>query len=237
MLGLGIAAAAAVSATIAGYQSIAPTGQLFGKAFFGLPTASKLVALTFDDGPNDPHTLNLLDVLAKHSVRATFFLIGRYVRQRPEIVAEIARRGHVIGNHTFTHPVLTIQSAARIRSEINDCRQAITDAIGEHSNLFRPPFGARRPGVFSLVRELGLEPVMWNVTGHDWNASSSDYILRKVMPKVRGGKVFLLHDGGHVAFGADRSKTVQAVDELIVTCKERNYELATIPVMMARQTL
>lgn len=237
MLGLGIAAAAAVSATIAGYQSIAPTGQLFGKAFFGLPTASKLVALTFDDGPNDPHTLNLLDVLAKHSVRATFFLIGRYVRQRPEVVSEIARRGHVIGNHTFTHPMLTIQSAARIRSEINDCRQAITDAIGEHSNLFRPPFGARRPGVFSLVRELGLEPVMWNVTGHDWNASSSDYILQKVMPKVRGGNVFLLHDGGHVAFGADRSKTVQAVDELIVTCKERNYEFATIPEMMAATTV
>src|SRR5438046_6120414 len=160
MLGLAIATGAAIVS--AGYQSMAPTGQWFGKAFHGLPRGSKQIALTFDDGPNDPHTLSLLEILAKHNVRAMFFLIGRYVQQRPDIVREIAKQGHVIGNHTFTHPLLTLQSAARIREEIRDCGQAITDAVGEHSNLFRPPWGGRRPGVFNLVRALGLEPIMWN---------------------------------------------------------------------------
>src|SRR5262249_42491780 len=109
MLGLALTASAALVS--AGYQSMAPTGQWFGRAFHGLRRGSKQIALTFDDGPNDPHTLHLLDVLAKHNVRATFFLIGKYVRQRPDIVREIASRAHVIGNHTFTHPLLTLQSS------------------------------------------------------------------------------------------------------------------------------
>src|SRR5881409_681133 len=134
MLGLALTAAAAVAA--AGYQSMAPTGQWYGRTFTGLGRGSKQLALTYDDGPNDPHTLSLLEVLAKHNVRATFFLIGRYVQQRPDIVREIAKEGHVIGNHTFTHPLLSLQSAARIRKEIRDCEQAITDAVSEHSTLF-----------------------------------------------------------------------------------------------------
>lgn len=210
---------------------MAPTGQWFGRAFHGLPRGSKPIALTFDDGPNDPHTQHLLDVLAKHSVRATFFLIGRYARQRPDLVREIASHNHVIGNHTFTHPMLTFQSSSKLRSELSDCTQAITDAIGEHSNLFRPPWGARRPGVFQLVRQLGLEPIMWNVTGYDWDAPSADYIKKKVMTRVRGGDVVLLHDGGHKAFGTDRSKTVEAVDRIIARYKD-GHDFVTIPEMM-----
>src|SRR5207244_4047384 len=84
----------------------------------------------------------------------------------------------------------------------------ITDAVGEHSNLFRPPWGARRPAVFRIVRQLGLEPIMWNITGYDWNAPTAEYIYEKVSPKIRGRDVVLLHDGGHAAFGTDRSSTV-----------------------------
>src|SRR5436189_5609401 len=98
---IGLALATGAALVSAGYQSMAPTGQWFGKAFYGLPRGSKQIALTFDDGPNDPHTLNLLEVLAKHNAHATFFLIGRYVQQRPDIVREIAKQRHVIGNHTF----------------------------------------------------------------------------------------------------------------------------------------
>ncbi len=237
MLGLAIAGAAAAGAVSLGYQSMSPTGQWFGHAFFGPPGARKDLALTFDDGPNDPYTLRLLDVLGKHDVKATFFLIGRYVMQRPDIAREIAQRGHVIGNHTFTHPLLIFQPAARIRQEILQCREAISDAVGKHSNLFRPPWGGRRPGVFgpgvfSIARQLGLEPVMWNVTGYDWDAPSVEYIEQKVARKIRSAAVVLLHDGGHAAFGTDRSKTVEAVDRLIARFKSEGRGFATIPQMM-----
>src|SRR6478672_11008816 len=122
---LAVAGAAAVAA---GYQSMAPTGQWFGRAFCGLPRGTKQIALTFDDGPNDPHTLHLLDVLSKHNVYATFFMVGRYVRQRPDLAQEVRNRGHVIGNHTFTHPFLTFEPLAKVRQELEQCRESITSA-------------------------------------------------------------------------------------------------------------
>jgi peptidoglycan/xylan/chitin deacetylase (PgdA/CDA1 family) len=227
-----LAAAAGAALVSAGYQSLAPTGQWFGRAFCQGRRGSKQIAFTFDDGPNDPHTLNLLDVLSRHNVHATFFLIGRYVRQRPDIVAEIAKRGHVIGNHTFTHPLLTFQSASRIRRELLQCRDAIHDAVGAHSNLFRPPWGGRRPAVFRIARQMGLDPVMWNITGYDWKAPTPEFIEQKVAPRIRGGDVILLHDGGHLALGTDRSAIVAAVDNLLTQFKE-NYKFVTIPEMMS----
>jgi peptidoglycan/xylan/chitin deacetylase (PgdA/CDA1 family) len=232
MLGSLCTAAGIGIATTAGYQSMSPTGQWYGRTFTGIRTGSKRLALTYDDGPNDPHTFRLLDVLANHNVRATFFLIGRYVRQRPDIVREIVRAGHVIGNHTFTHPLLIFQSAREIKQQLTDCTLAISDAVGEHSNLFRPPFGGRRPAVLQIARQLGLEPVMWNVTGYDWNAQSAGDIQHKVARRVRGGNVILLHDGGHKQFGVDRSRSVVASDKIISKYKSEGYEFVTIPQMM-----
>lgn len=228
----GISLAIGAGALAAGYQSMAPTGQWYGRAFCGT-REGKQIALTFDDGPNDPHTLELLEVLAKHNVCATFFLIGQYVRQRSDIARAIAQAGHVIGNHTHTHPLLIFESAAKVRDEITQCRNAIHDAVGEHSNLFRPPFGGRSPGTFALVSKLGLEPIMWNVTGYDWNAPSADYIEQKVTRRIRGGDVVLLHDGSHAGFGANRSATVQAVDRLVARYKSEGFDFTTIPRMMA----
>jgi peptidoglycan/xylan/chitin deacetylase (PgdA/CDA1 family) len=232
VLGLAIAASALVGSTAVGYQSLAPTGRWFGRAFCKGRRGSKQIALTFDDGPNDPHTLHLLEVLSKHNVHATFFLIGRYVHQRPDIAAEIGKRGHILGNHTFSHELLIFQSPASIRREITQCRDAIQDAAGDHSNLFRPPWGGRRPAVFQIARQLGLEPVMWNITGYDWKATSPEFIEQKVGPKIGGGDVILLHDGGHASFGTDRSATVAAVDRLITRFLAEGYEFVSIPKMM-----
>ena len=233
MLDVFVAGAIGTAALVtAGYQSMAPTGQWYGRTFTGLVRGTKQLALTYDDGPNDPHTLRLLEVLARHDVRATFFVIGRYARQRPDIVRALVNAGHVVGNHTFTHPLLTLKSAAEARNELTACRAAIQDAIGNHSNLFRPPFGGRRPAILRVARELGLEPVMWNVTGYDWNAPPAAVIERKVSRQMRGGDVILLHDGGHKEMGADRSQTVVATDHLIDRYKQEGYEFVTIKQMM-----
>jgi peptidoglycan-N-acetylglucosamine deacetylase len=241
MLATALAGTAiAATAVAAGYQSMARTSQLYGRTFTSLPRGARQLALTYDDGPNDPHTLRLLEVLARHQVRATFFLIGRYARQRPEIVREIAQAGHVIGNHTFAHPLLIFKSETEIRRELIDCRSALQDALGEAfagkiANLFRPPFGGRRPAVLRIARELGLEPIMWNVTGHDWNDAPSAIIEQKVLAQLCGGDVVLLHDGGHLQMGADRSQTVIATDNLITRLKSQGREFVTIPEMLQKQ--
>jgi|HubBroStandDraft_2_1064218.scaffolds.fasta_scaffold00805_12 peptidoglycan/xylan/chitin deacetylase (PgdA/CDA1 family) len=228
VLGAGTVAAAVA----AGYQSMAPTGQWYGRAFSGVRPGSRQLALTFDDGPNDPHTFRLLEVLARHNAKATFFLIGRYAKQRPDIALQLAQAGHVIGNHTFSHPNLIFASARETTAELCDCEQALTDAVGEHSRLFRPPFGGRRPGTLKIVRALGLEPVMWNVTGWDWKGKPAEYVEKKVSQQIRGGNVILLHDGGHQNFGADRSQSVIATDRLIAAYSAQGYEFVTIPQMM-----
>jgi peptidoglycan/xylan/chitin deacetylase (PgdA/CDA1 family) len=233
MLGIAFTAAGIVGASCAaGYQAMAPTGQWYGRTFTGLKPGTKQLALTYDDGPNDPHTLRLLEVLAQHNVRATFFLIGRYVNRRPDIVRELVRAGHVVGNHTFSHPNLIYVSAVQTRMQLQDCQQALADAVGEHSRLFRPPFGGRRPGTLRIARALGLEPVMWNVTGWDWQGKPAEYVERKVRQQIRGGNVILLHDGDHEAFGADRSQTVIATDRLIARYKSEGYEFVTVSEMM-----
>jgi peptidoglycan-N-acetylglucosamine deacetylase len=235
MLAQAVTGAVSIAAAAtAGYQSMAPTGRWYGRAFTGLARGSRQIALTYDDGPNDPHTLRLLEGLAKHGVRVTFFLIGKYVEQRPDLAKEIVNAGHVVGNHTFSHPLLTFKSEAEIRLQLSRCKAALQDVIGEPSNLFRPPFGGRRPAVLRISRQLGLEPVMWNVTGYDWNAPPAAAIERKVAKQIRGGDVILLHDGGHKQMGADRSQTVIATDHLIRRYEHEEYEFVTIPQMMAK---
>jgi peptidoglycan-N-acetylglucosamine deacetylase len=234
MLAPALTCAVGAAALAAIYPSMAPTAQWYGQTFTGLARTFPQIALTYDDGPNDPHTLRLLEALAKHSVRATFFLIGRYVEQHPEIAREIVQAGHIVGNHTYTHPLLTFKSEGVIREELNQCRSALQHAIGDASNLFRPPFGGRRPAVLRIARELGLEPVMWDVTGYDWNAPPAAVIEGKVSRRMRGGRVILLHDGGHKRMGADRSQTVIATDHLLARYQGEGFEFVTIPQMMEK---
>jgi len=211
---------------------MAPTGQWYGRNFHRLSRGSKKVALTYDDGPNDPYTLQLLEVLARHNVKATFFMIGEFVCQRPEIARAVLEAGHAIGNHTFSHPLLIFKSASSIRRQLADCQGAMQDALGVSATIFRPPFGGRRPEVFRIARKLGLQPIMWNVTGYDWNAKSVDEIERKVTRQMRGGDVILLHDGGHLEMGTDRSHTVAVTDRIIRRYQQQGREFVTIPQMM-----
>jgi len=218
----GVVAAAALGLAVGGcaYASLWPTSQIFGRAVIAGDDPDE-VALTFDDGPNDLATPQLLDVLAKHGTRATFFNMGNFARQRPELVRQVVAAGHIVGDHSMSHPKLSTEPSARIRQEIADCKALLEDITGAAVKFFRPPFGARRPAVLRVARELGLTPVLWNVTGHDWDPIGVEGILANLDRGItrnrrRGrGSNLLLHDGGHRAMGAARLDTVRAVDQLL----------------------
>jgi peptidoglycan/xylan/chitin deacetylase (PgdA/CDA1 family) len=210
---------AATAATLA-YAALGPGSQIFGRTLIAGSDFNE-VALTFDDGPNDAITEALLELLARHNARATFFMIGRFVRQRPALARRVHAAGHLIGNHTETHPWLTTQSRSRIQAEVRACNQALEDAIGAPVRYFRPPHGARRPFVLRVARELGLTTVQWNIIAQDWRPIGSAQILRNIgrgldRCRRRGvGANILLHDGGHTAIGADRIDTLRATAELL----------------------
>jgi peptidoglycan-N-acetylglucosamine deacetylase len=217
----------AAAASYASYATMAPGSQLYGRTLTHGRDPNQL-ALTFDDGPNDPHTLRLLDVLAQHQAKATFFLIGKYVRRRPEIARAILAAGHQIGNHTYSHPNLIFVSASRLRQELEDCGKALEDALGVRTRLFRPPFGGRRPNVLRTARAMDLQPIMWSVTAYDWSARSPEEIVGKVVRQVDSrrnpqAEIVLLHDGGHLAFGTDRSHTVEATRRLLEKYSARRF--------------
>jgi|SRR6516165_40754 len=231
MLGSLISAGVVAATGAAAYQAMAPSGQWYGATFTSGPRGSKRIALTYDDGPNDPHTYRLLEMLEKRGARATFFLIGRYVQQRPEIVREVVKAGHAIGNHTFTHPNLAVASVVQNKLQIKECQRAILEATGEAPRLFRPPFGGRRPATLKIARSLGLEPVMWNITSYDWQVPPAEKIVKTCMRQMRGGDVMLMHDGSHDAFGADRAQTVLATGMLLERYQAEGYEFVTVPQM------
>jgi peptidoglycan/xylan/chitin deacetylase (PgdA/CDA1 family) len=212
--------AAGVLASGCTYAALSAESQLFGKTLLA-GSNPKEIALTFDDGPNDIVTERLLDVLAQHNVRATFFLIGRYVRERPQIARAIAASGHLIGNHTMTHPWLAWQSSARIHQELTGCNSVLEDTLGIPIRYFRAPHGARRPAVLGIARSLGLTPVQWNIIPKDWQPIGAEEIAARTVRGItrnqqhnRASNV-VLHDGGQNGLGQPRLPTVEATRLLL----------------------
>jgi peptidoglycan/xylan/chitin deacetylase (PgdA/CDA1 family) len=217
----GAAVAGIATAGLLTYAALSAGSQLFGRTLIANRNPDE-IALTFDDGPNDPYTFQLLDILAEHQVPATFFMIGRFARQRPDIVRRVQAAGHLIGNHTMTHPWLVLESPRRVRQELADCNAALEDVLGQRIEYWRPPHGARRPDVLSTAHELGLKPVMWNIMGYDWKPESDAAAIERYLEmgiqrnRVAGrASNILLHDGGDVAIGQNRSATVEAVRYLL----------------------
>ena len=202
------------------YASSWPASQIFGRMLLAGDNPAE-VALTFDDGPNDAATPELLDLLARHGVRATFFAMGDFALLRPDLLRRVVAEGHLLGNHTMSHPMLSVASGARVRQELADCNSVLEDIAGVKMEYFRPPFGARRPMVLRAARELGLTPVMWNVTGYDWEPIGTDRILKNLEEGIARNRRrnrasnILLHDGGHRAMGTRRMDTVRAVERLL----------------------
>lgn len=232
VLATAAASAIAVGGTLA-YAALAPQSQLFGRTLIAGRDPAE-VALTYDDGPNEPATMQLLEVLARHNVRATFFMIGRFVQQRPEIARAVHAAGHLVGNHTMTHPWLAWQTGRVIRDELRGCNQLLEDVLGAPVHYMRPPHGARRPAVLRTASELGLTLVQWNAMGNDWLPIGPEGVLRNVQRgletlRSRGrGANILLHDGYDQHIGADRSATVQATDRLLTQLAADGSRVITV---------
>ena len=215
-------------AAVGAWGAVHPRSQLFGPTLRVTHDSSE-IALTFDDGPNPTATPALLDLLDAHGARATFFLIGRHVRAFPALAREIAARGHAIGNHTETHPILIFLSRAHLREELNGCREAILSAVdGAEVRWMRPPFGFRGPQLDAVVRELGYSGVaMWSKWAWDWKPQPAQPVIHRLR-RVTGGDIVLLHDGDHRLLEGDRRHTIAALAHWLPRWKDAGTRFVTL---------
>lgn len=219
----GLCAGLGAAALAAGgwfYASLSPGSRIFGRAITA-PARPRELALTFDDGPNPAWTPRLLDLLAQHDVRATFFMMGAHAQARPDLARRISAAGHVVGNHSWSHPNLARSSAVRVREELKRTQETLEQIIGAKVRYFRPPFGARRPAVFRIARQLGLEPVLWNAMTTDWKEPSAERIAARLAMKIdrlerRGCAAnIVLHDGNHREMRGNRGPSIAAAALLL----------------------
>jgi len=225
------------------YSAVHPRSQLFGRTIYRTDSARKL-AITFDDGPNPAFTTKLLDLLDRYNAKATFFLIGRFVRECPELVKETVARGHEVGNHTELHPNLLWLNPTNVRVELRLCHDAIRGAIGTPPKWFRPPFGLRNPWVIPAARELGYRTVMWTLIPGDWKERPPEWLMERLQPiadrakrslgnggnsaTAGTGDVLCLHDGGHRELNSDRSRTLAALEYWLPRWRDLGLEFVTI---------
>ena len=237
----GPAVAAAAGGVIA-YGAAYPRAQLFGPTVRYTASLRQL-AITFDDGPNPAITPQLLELLARYDARATFFLIGRFVRQFQDLVREIAARGHAIGNHTETHPNLFWLGRERLHEELGRCQEALAALLGAPPAMMRPPFGFRSPLLNGVAREAGLRSVvMWTLLPGDWWPQPSERLIRRMQPIARraerarqgmphrsSGDILCLHDGDYHRPEGDRRHTLVALEYWLPRWRDLGLEFVTIP--------
>lgn len=223
------------------YHAISPTSQGFGQTVIGTPGHGKLLALTYDDGPNPRWTPELLDLLARHGVKATFFVVGKYVEREPELVRRTLAEGHALGNHTYSHTSILRLSKDEIASELRRCAEAVEAAECTFTQvpggkLCRPPYGRKRPSALRAVRDAGYVPVLWSVTCWDWSKrATADTIWRHAKKQTRGGDVILLHDGdGDHGFDVERGGSLVTTERIIERYGGQGFEFVTIPELVAR---
>ena len=231
---IGLSASAAVGAAAASFGAVHPRSQLFGATVRHTNSARQL-ALTFDDGPNPAITPKLLSLLDRYGARASFFLIGRFVKECPALVKEISARGHLIGNHTQTHPNLFWLSSRAVRNELQECQDGLEKTLGVAAKYFRPPFGLRNPWVVSTARKLGMQTVMWTLLPGDWLEKPPDWLMARMRiiaenaQKARNfGDVLCLHDGGHRQLGANRDRTLTALEYWLPRWRDLGLKFVTI---------
>jgi peptidoglycan/xylan/chitin deacetylase (PgdA/CDA1 family) len=189
-------------------------------------------ALTFDDGPNGRATGALLDVLAKLEARATFFMLGPNVRRNPELVRRLVREGHEPAVHGESHLPLALLPPWSIRAEVLRCAASIEELTGVRPRLFRPPFGFMMPGQSRYVRGFGFDSVLGSVYPEDPAQPGVDSIVERVMPRLRGGSVLILHDGSPVG-DVQREQTVKATAIILERSAQEELTATTVSDLLA----
>ncbi|MEU6814479.1 polysaccharide deacetylase family protein [Streptomyces sp. NPDC046860] len=180
--------------------------------------------LTFDDGPHPDYTPHILDTLAKYDVRAMFFVCGEMAVDNKELLARMAEDGHVVGNHTWTHPLLTELARGDIRDEIERTSDVIEDAYGDRPQWFRAPYGAWNRATFQLGAAMGMEPMAWTVDTTDWMTPGTRTVVDRVEDGAAPGVVILSHDAG-----GDRTQSVRAIREYLPYLLDQGYHLTVPP--------
>jgi peptidoglycan/xylan/chitin deacetylase (PgdA/CDA1 family) len=194
----------------------------------------KLVALTFDDGPYGEATNQILDILKKEQVHATFFLLGLNVEKYPAITKRIVNEGHVIGNHSYSHSeLLSKMPPAEFQADVRHAENLIVSATGLHPRYYRPPFFSHTPSMDQQLTDMGYVVVLGDVGARDWDrGNSSESIVEEIIRKTLKGKkhqhIILLHDGRDVQIGYPRQNVIEALPQIIGQLKEKGYRFVTV---------
>jgi peptidoglycan/xylan/chitin deacetylase (PgdA/CDA1 family) len=214
------------------YLAVSPSSQLCGKVYTGGPRSEeKVIALSFDDGPNEPYTSQVLRILDENGVKATFFLIGQNAEFYPETVREIVQAGHIVGNHTYSHTYrLPFEGLAAVRKEVDRTEESIFRLTGLRTDLFRPPHGLRTPWFIKDIKELNYKVITWTDMTNDYDEKiPHEDIVRRIVAKARPGGIIDLHDGKDTVHGIDRSNTVKALPIIIARLRGEGYRFITLP--------
>ncbi|WP_072336234.1 MULTISPECIES: polysaccharide deacetylase family protein [unclassified Paenibacillus] len=193
-------------------------------------TSSKQIALTFDDAPDTTYTPQVLDILKKYKVRATFFLIGSQAQKHPAIVKRIVQEGHVIGNHSYSHPLFTKLSQTGFQDQIEQTGHILKPLIGYMPKLIRPPYGEIKESQLLWASEKGYLIVNWNVDSLDWKQLGEAQVTSNILNHVTAGSIVLQHSGG----GASQNLkgTVQALPRVIEALQAKGYRIVTLPELL-----
>ncbi|WP_405113588.1 polysaccharide deacetylase family protein [Paenibacillus sp. FSL K6-1217] len=190
----------------------------------------KTVALTFDDVPDPRFTPQLLDVLRKYKVKATFFVVGSRAEKHPALVARMIREGHAIGNHSYNHPQFSKLSMNQFRIQIIRTENILQLLAGYKPKLIRPPYGDINEPQLKWAKSHGYKLVNWNVDSLDWRGLSKAQVKHNILSRAGRGAIILQHGGG--GRGSNLQGTLQALPEIISTLRGRGYSFVTVPQML-----
>lgn len=186
------------------------------------------IVISFDDGPDEACTPELLDALDAARAKATFFVVGERVAQSPGLTAEIAARGHELALHGMTHRRHDLLDAAEARAELTRGSAAIEDVVGRRPHWYRPPFGASSPQLAALCDELDLRLAYWSAWGQDWEPDSASHIARLVLRDLDAGSVVLLHDSALYAQRDDPRPTVEAIPLIAESVRRMGLDIVSL---------